>query len=302
MSRNAIALLITMMFLMVITVAIGYGLKQLKHSVKTVQSETLLYQSSAILEDIINILKKSPDIKMLKDDNSTEALYLFLTTAPSIPFEIDGLQVNLSFTSARAQFNVNEIATNKFAREYLRAYLSQNYMLSYAYVDVLLDNMSLFKAKNEYNNYNSVIFDENPNLFREYIASKSHLQKINNFYLQEYNDENIQKVPFERLFSYSKDITRAIDLNYATAEVWQLMLGVDAARAETLHAGSGSYQKIEDLGLSSEEKLRLSKFKTSFYEPYILVNIILRKAEEEAHISFEYDIRKEKGSDFVFEI
>jgi hypothetical protein len=94
----------------------------------------------------------------------------------------------------------------------------------------------------------------------------------------------------------------SIDLNYASVEVWQFMLGVDKIRAEELYKNEGNYHSLKDLHLNDEEKERLSKFKTSFYEPYILVNIFTQKEEKSAHISFEYDIKKEKVSHFVFEI
>jgi len=44
------------------------------------------------------------------------------------------------------------------------------------------------------------------------------------------------------------------------------------------------------------------KFKTSFFEPYIYVVINIEQNKNNAIISFEYDIKKKKGSNFVYEI
>jgi hypothetical protein len=298
--KKAIALLLTLMFIIVITAAIGYGLKQLNDSMSKVDNEKFMYQNVAIANDVINILRKSPYLKAL-DDNSTDKLYSFLSDSAFIPLTTKDMQIKISLSSARGKFNPNIIAVNKNAREYLREYLNNSYMLSYDYVDVLLDNMNLYKSKKEKNIYNTDIFDKNPSLFRDYLASKEHLAQINDFYKQQ-NDKNFDTIPFNKLFYYSKDVNMSIDLNYASVEVWQFMLGVDKIRAEELYKNEGNYHSLKDLHLNDEEKERLSKFKTSFYEPYILVNIFTQKEEKSAHISFEYDIKKEKVSHFVFEI
>jgi len=303
-SRNAIALLITLMFVMLMSVAIGYGLKQFKKSSDIVQNEQFMYQSVSVVSDIINILKNSPDVAKLKDDNSTEAMYSFLSIFSELPpFEIDGLHITLSITNAHSKLNPNLIATNPEIQNDLREYLS-TYMVDYNYVDVLLDVMSSFKAKDEYNNYNSYIFDVYPNLFREYLASKEHLNKVNVFYQEEYNDKHILDVPFDKLFYYTKDINSSIDVNYATVETWKMMLNVGEERAITLHSSEGNYTSMVDLALSEEEKVHFAKYKnkTSFYEPYLMVHLTLNKASQNAYIYFEYDINAEKGFNFVFDI
>jgi hypothetical protein len=299
--KRAVALLLTLMFIIVITATIGYGLKQLNNSMQKVDDEKFMYQNVAIANDVINILKKSKDIKALQDKNATDEFHSFLSDSAFIPLTTKDMQIKISLSSARGKFNPNIIATNIEARDYLREFLNNNYMVEYNYVDVLLDNMISYKSKKEKTIYNTDIFDKNPSLFRKYIASKEHLNQINKFYKQE-NDKNLDKIPFNNLFYYSKDINMAIDLNYASIEVWEFMLGIDKMRAEELYKNEGTYHSLKDLNLDDEEKKRLSKFKISFYEPYILVNIFTQKDKNYAHISFEYDIKKEKVSHFVFEI
>lgn len=299
--KKGVALLLTLMFIIVITATIGYGLKQLNNSMQKVDNEKFMYQNVAITNDIINILKKSKDIKALQDKNATDKFHAFLSNTQFIPLNTKDIQIKISISSARSKFNPNIIAVNKDAREYLREYLNNNFMVSYDYADVLLDNINFYKAKKDKNIYNTDIFDKNPSLFRNYIASKEHLNQINDFY-QEENSINLDKIPFNELFYYSKNIDMAIDLNYATIQTWEFMLGIDKIRAEELYKKEGTYHKLKDLNLNDEEKKRLSKFKISFYEPYILVNIFTQKDNQFAHISFEYDIKNEKVSNFAFEI
>ncbi|MDQ7066926.1 MAG: hypothetical protein Q9M40_02370 [Sulfurimonas sp.] len=70
----------------------------------------------------------------------------------------------------------------------------------------------------------------------------------------------------------------------------------------SLRQGQGFIEKPTDLNLNSEEKFRLSKYKTSFFEPYILVSIEIIDGTNTSNIIFEYDIKNKKGSNFVYEI
>jgi len=301
-SKRAIALLITVMFVIVITVAIGFGLKQVNDASSVVKSENFLYQSNMIVEDILHILQTSPDVQKVVENNSSSDFYVFLSQAAFIPFEVDGLEIVMKLSSARTKFNPNGLMEGgKIQKErvaMLKQYMNEN-MINSDYVDILLDNMSKVKVDNS---YNSTIFDENPSLFRDYIASRKHLQKINDFYAQEFNDNNLKNVNFENLFSLSGDVNSTIDLNYATPEVWEMMLGCQKERAELLSSGGGGYENEADLDLQPEEKINLQKFQVSYFEPIVQVEIEIMQNSSDAKVRFEYDIRKKKGSNFVYEI
>lgn len=295
-SRSAIALLITVMFVIVITVAIGFGLRQVNSASKIIKDEKFMYQSSIIIEDVLNILKTSPDFARVADSNSSDELFLLLSAASFIPFESSGVEIVLKLESARSKFNPRllDINTTQSFVDYLN-----NKMVNSQYLDILLDNV---RGVKEDNSYNSAIFEENPYLFRDYIASARHLKKINEFYAQEYNDNSLSKIDFENLFYFSKDTNISIDLNYATTEVWELLLGTTKERAEFLSSNAGSYIDDASLNLDLDELERLHRFKTSFFEPIVLVEIELRQNSSISNIQFEYDIKKKKGSNFVYEL
>jgi len=294
--RRAIALLVTVMFVMLITVAIGIGLKQVNEASDLVQKENFLYQSSIIVEDILSILQNSPDIKQVAENNSSEEFYIFVSQAAFIPFEIDGLEILMKIKSARSKFCISSF--NAARVDAMKRYLD-NYQINNQYVDILVDNMSKIK---EDNSYNSNIFDAKPYLFRDYLASEKHLREINNYYMQEYNDDALKKIDFEQLLYYSDDANMSIDLNFATPEVWELMLGTTRDRAEFLAEGGGSYTALADLNLDADEKERLAKFKTSFFEPIIFVELEITQNGADSKITFEYDIREKKGRNFTYDI
>jgi len=295
-SKNAIALLITLMFVIVITVAIGFGLKQVNSSAEIIKEEKFIYQSRVLVEDVLNILRSSKDIKKIADSNSSEELYLFLSQVAFIPLEYKDLKIVLKISSARAKFNPSMLESNNSLL--MRHYLNK-YGVNAQYIEVLADNFGGIKDDNS---YNSRIFEENPSLFREYIATLAHLKVINEFYIKEYNENALLKIDFNSLFYFGADKNTSIDLNYASAEVWKLILGVSTERAEELLLGAGTYETKEDLDLSDEEAQNLELFKTDCFEPILLVEIELNESKNYSTISFEYDISTQKGSNFVFKI
>ena len=301
-SRRAIALLITVMFVIVITVAIGFGLKQVNDASSAVKSENFIYQTNMVVEDILHILQTSPDIQHVVDSNTSDDFHAFLAQAAFIPFEVKDLKIIIKLSSARAKFNPNSLMEGgKIQKErvaMLKQYVNAH-MVNSDYVDILLDNMSKVKADNS---YNSRIFDANPSLFRDYIASAKHLKKINDFYAQEFNDNSLKNINFKHLFYLSSDTNNTIDVNYATPEVWEMMLGCQKERAELLSAGGGAYENEADLNLQPEELVNLHKFQVSYYEPIVQVEIAIMQNDSDAKVRFEYDIKKKKGSHFVYEI
>lgn len=296
-SRKGIALLITLMFVIVITVAIAYGLKQVNDATKIVKQEQFLYQRSIIVEDILKILNNSRELQASVENNSTSDFYLLLSQASFIPFEYEGVEILLKMKSARAKFNPAMLNETTSVR--LREYLVRNNINS-QYVDILLDNIGGIK---EDNSYNSAIFDENPYLFRDYIASDKHLEIINDYYTKEYNDNALKNVDFNQLFYYTSDKNISIDMNYATAEVWEFMLGCTKERAEALSAGGGSYTSLEDLNLNDrEEEIINNDFNVKAFIGIIQIELSITLNGQNSKLSFEYDINSTKGSNFAYEI
>ncbi|MCF6330916.1 MAG: hypothetical protein L3I99_05150 [Sulfurimonas sp.] len=299
--KNAIALLMTMMFIVAITFSIGIGLKYTNDAQETLKKENFLLQSNVILEDILNILKTS---KELDQAESEAGLFLFLSQASFIPIEYGDIKVALELSSARAKFNPNtlyDFNTTKINKQKvlaLKEYMSNN-NVNPIYVDILLDGMGGVK---EDNSYYSDIFNEKPTLFRDYLTSYEHLQGFNDFYTNSFYDNSLSKIKFEDIFYFTKDKNVSIDLNYATAEVWKLMLNITNDEAKNLVAFAGSYTENNPPVLSSDQNRILQNYKISYFEPYIDVKLEIIKDTLSAKISFEYDIVERKGYNFHYEI
>jgi hypothetical protein len=301
--RQGIALLITVLFVMAITVAIGVGLKQVKEASWHVENENFMLQTSIILEDVLTILSASKELDKIVADKSALNFFAFLSSVSFIPFESSGMKVSIEINSARSKFNPNSLLDNNNTTNLTRVNVLKEYMnnkmVNVEYVNILLDVMGGYK---EDISYNSAIFNEKPTLFRDYLVSQKHLDEVNDFYMKTYHDNNLKNINFANLFYFSKEREMKIDLNYATEEVWEMILLCDKSRAEQLILGAGSYTTLEDLNLSDEEKMALKKFDTTFFEPYLDVVVNIAQNNQSAKIRFEYDISTKKGSNFAYEI
>jgi len=226
--RKGIALLITVMFVIVITATIGYILKQVNESQKEVVDERYIYESALYVEDILNILKTSPLLSEITGENGAQNLFLFLSENGLLSYEYGDAKVVIHIGSARTKFNLHNL--NSTNEPYLRQYFSYHGVRD-EYVDMLQDCIGGIR---EDQIYKSRIFEEERELFRDYLASKRHLEKINTFYKNEYADNALEALDTQELFSFNKDENSSIDLNYATPQTWELLTGVDQEQAKLL--------------------------------------------------------------------
>jgi hypothetical protein len=296
--RNAIALMITLFFIISISLSLGISLKQAQSVREEVSKQKFAMQSSMIVNDIIVMLDG-----ISKEMNSSETLFYFLQEYSELPLDINGIMVHLSIKNARSKININTLKQNnqnaKNLKEYLRRYFA-SYGINSSYLGMLMDNMNGLKIDDS---YNSDIFTYKPYLFRDYIVSHKHLKEINDFYTQTYNDNALSKINFEELFYFSKDSNTTLDLNYVDTNTWRFLLSCDEQRAEELSLGAGSYKNKADLELSPSELKSLNDLNIdSYFEKFLAIKIILDNGILSSRIKFEYDISKKKAGNFAYEI
>jgi len=280
--RKAIALLLTVFFIMAITLSIGIALKYIKNTQNDISSEMFLYQSSMVFNDVVKMLKNSKDLNQIKDEDS---LKLFLENSSSIPFKSHGLELDIEINSARGRVNAN-IFNNQNRLDRLKAYLSQK-GIDIEYANMLSDLQSGIKIDGS---YNTDIFEIYPELFRDYISSYEELRFLNQIYINRFHSNIIEKLDVENFFYISKDKDTAIDLNFASKDVFRFLTGCGEERA--IELTQGDYKNMQDLKLTKERKKEIAKFKISFYEPILDVKISVRQGKNRVKMQFEYDITK----------
>ena len=279
---------------MAITISIGIGLKYLKNATDTMNSELFNLQTSIILDDILNILKDSPELSKV---NSAESLSLFLAQTSVLPFESNDVSIVVEVSSARSKININKFK-NQMQLDSLRNFL-QLKNINPEYANMIFDTMNGIK---EDNSYTTDIFNEKPYLFRDYISSQKQVDEINDSYYKTYHDRNLKNIDTKELFYTAKDNNSSIDLNYANGLTWELLLGCDEERGLMLEANGAGFISIDNFDLNDNEIFELNKFQVSFYEPYLYIKIDIVQNNMSATIRFEYNITSKKGSNFVYEV
>ena len=294
MQKRGIALLVTVFFIMLISISVGVGLKTIKEGNSSIHEEQFLFQSAMILDDVLHMLKSSAELEQI---TSAIDMSTFLQASAIIPFQSNGIEVTINFSSARSKINPNTLK-NTASLDAFKNFLNTR-GISTVYADFLFDSMGGIR---EDQTYTTEIFNKNPEMFRDYIASQKHLEAINEFYVNTYHDVSFKSMNTKDFFYPSPDTNTSIDLNFATAQTYEIMLACDAYRAEALSLDERVRENIEDLDLSDEEKINLARFQTSFFEPYLDVKIEIKQNNHSSHIIFEYNIESKKGSHFVFEV
>jgi len=295
-NRRGVALLITLFFIIAITAAVGISLMNLKKSGDELHEARFLLQSSAIVEDIIALMSEADKLGVVSD---AESLNIFLLTAGFIPLELKELLVKIEITSAMGHINVNTLASSKAFQEALVAYMSRfNVQDAYFMSDLLIDCMGGHKDV-----YKTNIFDEMPELYRERIVSKRHFEKILDFYVLERHDSAVSKLPWDALIRFDDSNATALDANYITPELWQMMVvGMQEERALELGSGELVYATVEDMQLSPDEKVEVSKFNLGYFHPIVRMDIEIMENNSSAHVAFDYDLSSKKGKHFEFGI
>jgi len=293
-NRKAVVLLITLLFVLLITLSIGAILENINKSEELLKEQRALYKESMLLQDLLMILQNSQEIEQIADSNATDTMFAFLQTSQQLPLMLGSTQVMLSLASARSKIPINSMREEQipFFEEYFSRYGVRG-----EFVEMIQDVLS---GVQEDGGYKTAIFQRYPRLYRDGLVSLKMLQVVIAYYKQEYRDDAISKIRFADLFSFDPEAS-SIDLNFATAQSWELLTGVDAMRAQELASHEEVYSSFDDLGLAQEEKERLQRFQTTFFAPYLLVKVDIIHKNFIQKISFEYDIRAKKGYNFRYE-
>lgn len=296
MQKNAIALLVTLFFIMLISLSIGVGYGYIHNASKSVNQEQSLLQDSMIIYDVTQILKNAP---LLKDINSTEDFAALLAQSSVIPIQTHGLNMIIHLKSARSKINPNMLK-KKSAMDNFKIFL-QNHMINIQYADMLAD---LLGGEKKNNGYISDIFDDHPELYRDGIVSYDTFDLLSDIYKQKFHTNEIDKIDMRQLFSISQDKEYVVDVNFANALTWQLLLGCSKERAKELVSDGTSYETLKSLTslLNEDEKKSLKAFDVGVNEE--ILDVIIEILNENGHsfIEFEYNLKTKMESNFVLKI
>jgi len=310
-SQRGIALLITLFFIISITLAVGIGLKQVNEARDEIEQENFMIQSSVILDDVLKILKKMSKEYDVKNDANGEGFYTFLEESAFIPFESSGVKSSIEISSARSKLNVNAIAdvNRTSTKEALESYF-EGRMIGLEYVDMLFD---VIRGKRGEQDYKTNIVYEKPLLFKEsnnYISSYENLKEINEFYKLSYHNNKIDKINFKNLFYFSEDSNYSLDLNCISSGAKDVIWASDVVYVEDETQNEEMLEQTTlcnvdfCASLSKKEKKELETKYNATCIPQRNINVVVEVVQhkQRAKIMFEYNMDSKKGSNFVYEL
>ena len=294
MKRYAIALLITLFFVISVTAAVGVSMTLLQKNAVHVQETKCLVQSSMAVQDLLTFLKTSLLLTQIKD---AQSLRSFLQRTSVLPLHLQNQSITIRMQSAMGRFNINTLSNFKPFSEALSVYMEQHEVRDAEYFEhLLLDCMSGQQSVTR-----TDIFDTLPWLYKNRIDSMEHFEQILDYYVLTRHDNAIKNIPWAQLIRFgSKNDTR-IDANYITSELWQLLLPlINEDKARQLASSKSVYTTKEDLYLEEQDLEQLKAFHLSYYEPRVLINVDVKQNEQNIPIGFEYDLQSKKGGYFHY--
>lgn len=297
--RNGIVLLVTLFFIMAVTVVLGVSLSLFRGAQEQLEQERFLVQSAITLEDILRIIKNST----FGDVNDTASLDLFLSTASAIPLEAENLHGMIALKSTRGRINLNTLAASRPFQNALVAYLSgplyqvqdPDYL-----VDLLIDCMG-----GEKDAYLTELPTDMPWFYRDAIVNDAQLQQLLDYYARKRHDGSVYTVPWSELVRFGDRSDTALNANYMTPEVWTMLQPtLLPEQIETLTSGLTLFDSADDFGLPDETvQQMIGDFNIVYYTPQIEVSLQLETEEGyQSSIIFEYDMKTKQARKFDYAI
>lgn len=278
MSRNGVALLITVLMLAIFSILVLKSFSISNQFINDNNEIRLLAQSNRLLLDSKKIVKEA-----LKDLNSTEAFeFLFLK-----PFVIPNQNFVLTFTFSPLDngLNINKLVTSSKRNEDFIT-IFENILSSYNvqdvqfFTDLILDTIDTDETERS---YGSEIILKDKFFTNSKIYSREHFDKIVNYYVQMKDDKNIYKIDWRKYIRFDED---AIDINFASIELLKILLSnpyLDSSFKKTY------YENYDDLKIDEDKQALLKKLNVTFTTSKFLVQVIFDDFIKKVNFEFTYD-------------
>jgi hypothetical protein len=299
--RNGVVLLMTLFFIIAITLVIGVSLTQVETAREELGDSRFLAQSAMTVEDVLAMMPQTERFGTISDAAS---LNLFLTMLPILPLETGKLSGTLSFESARGKININTLGnSNKAFKTYLEYYLIERYNVQDAayLTHLFLDAMGGYKEEG----YHTDLFDRQPWMYRDRIADAEHLRQILDFYVQNRRDGSVHQVPWNELVRFDDHNRSTIDANYITPELWAMLQPqLSDDEIALLSTPPLPYDKSEELPIDETLRSKLvSDFNIVTFDPTVEVTLKLREGDSmQSSVSFEYNMKTKQARNFDYAI
>lgn len=289
--KSGYALFITIFLIFTMSIIISQMLDVADKSLHESSNDKNYLQLRLLTKDIITILKKSPELKEIKDADDFSNMLKIISYMP-IPLSNDKT-ATVSISSASTRININNIKNyTSTQKNTLLDYLRTKGMLMPDFFYNLLTDLL-----NPKSNLTDIKRDM-PSINAGFIVDWREFDKIKNYYISNTHDYSILSIPWKKLITFNGN---KLNANYIDCEMWTLLLQEDSFLPITKEICSGKkiIKKLSELGLSDEKIVNLKKFGLSTDVKTIDVSIKLQSKDKKDIIisTFVYGISLKKVSD-----
>ncbi len=285
--KKGVVLLVTMGFVVALIGLIAYLFSLSDRMFDKANQLQARDQSAVLFRDVKELLDS-----YVKDVKSDENLSVFLLGSPPFYDSKSGLGLEVRVESLSDKININSILLKNKIDKNIKKYIENicetyNVLDPSFFISLILDTIDTDSRARE---ISSEISLKNTKYSNGSISSKKQFETLLKYYANVAQDENIYKVPWERLIYFGGLEKGMVDCNRISKEmVW--VLGLDGSN----YGGCDDLKSDENKKIATKYSLKEFNKEDNYY---VLVKIYYQVDELKDRASFFYDMKTHKASNF----
>jgi len=290
--------LVTLFFILAMMAIVSTSLSLISKNFENSDDESMKLQLMLSGKDLIKILK---DSKEINDINTTQDMKDFLSVASFVPLGKVGLfDEAVSISSAEEKINFAKMArwTSK-QKEHLKEYLMEYGVVDPSFFLHIIEDLTGKKRADRVFLTEAVY--AHPEWVSAAILDWMQFYDILDYYILQTDDYAICRVPWRNIARFSSYGGVEADINFATPDVWHFIFpDMDKEQIVAMQANR-VFEKWEDLPFSKEQTNIIRQFiKIDEHPTLFHIKVVLRREQKSIAVSFDYDIKKKKIYDTVY--
>jgi len=266
--------------------------------------DTLSYEYAQIQSNIVmyDLVKYFNTIKFDED-------VIFYGSGLPFTMEFGDAVVTLEFNSAHNKININNLINTIKSKDNIAYDNFVTYLYSFRvidpefFIDILIDTIDKDNIEKNSGNGSEIVLKEP--LFRNgKIYNKNHFKYIVDYYIQQTDDKDILKVPFENFISFNAP---NIDINFASKELLEILFyDANNFALETISKHNNIYDKLENLPFDEYylKDIKKGRFGQSITTTTDLLDVKVElnfNGRFNSKVRFLYDIKNKKLTQYKVE-
>ncbi len=281
MKKKAVILLITIGFIALMSVFILTSISIFENSLKNISQIERIERFNVLFSDIVAILNKK--VKLIKDSLDLD---MFLGVYPPFVDPKGKVSMQIVMEPKVNRININNLLYKRKVDFVTKAFL-QKVLLRYEvsdedyFIRLLLDTLDYDESER---GANTEIVLKESSFINGKIENKKHFDKILDYYVSVTNDENIKKIPWDKLIFFGdRDKKYILDCDRMYPELVEVLFGMKTAV---------NCKDIKNMGISA---FNYSSYKKGVDYP-IECRVAFKIDGKIEKVKFDYNLKTHKVS------